>query len=44
VSLFQSSMGISTLSGSCRDMDKFGATQKRLRTAAITSLKVGSFL
>jgi hypothetical protein len=30
-------MGISTLSGSCRDIDKFGVIQNRLRTAAMTS-------
>jgi hypothetical protein len=37
-------MGISTLSGRCRDIDKFGVSQNRLRTAAMMSLNVGSFL
>ena len=35
---------VSTLSGSCRDIEKLGAAQNCLRAAAMTSLKVGSFL
>jgi hypothetical protein len=41
VSLFQRAAGISTPSGSCRDIDKIGALQKSLRTAAMASLKEG---
>jgi hypothetical protein len=29
-------------SGSCRDIDKFGALQKSLRTAAMASVKAGA--
>jgi hypothetical protein len=39
LSLSQSAVGISTPSGSGRDIDTFGALHKSLRTAAIASLK-----
>ena len=41
MSLSQRAAGISTPSGSGRDIDTFGALHKSLRTAAIASLKDG---
>ena len=37
-------IGIFTLSGGCRDIEKLGALQNILRTAAMASLKEGSRL